>query len=239
MSDPVPSEEFEFREEGLAEGYLSQATDALLSSGRRSALYPKRALDSEERDAHQMVIRRMMAASRRLDFSRTAVLFAALAAEAYINLFLAEGLATRKDRDAIDRLRTPEKYVVGSRLVLGLSILHHDQVPMDDINRLFKLRNQLVHPKSRLVKVRRHHLFDRPGYEDYNPESAARFITSVAVAVAQLREASDPPDEPDDLVARLIEGRRSLIDYGKSVRDNLPDAPYRRIRRSLRAADRA
>jgi hypothetical protein len=146
------------------------------------------------------------------------------AAEAYINLFLDDGLPAPKDRDAVDKLNAPEKYVVGSRLVLGKQVLHHGRAPMDDINRLFKLRNRLVHPKLRLVRVRRHHLFDKPGYDDYNPEAAARFVTSVSAAVATLFEATEPANEPDRLIAYLST-TDDLLEYGQRPRTSLPRAP--------------
>src|SRR5438034_10765040 len=49
---------------------------------------------------------------------RNALLFAGLAAEAYVNEFLAHHLGG-KDLAAVDRLPAVEKYVIGTRLALG------------------------------------------------------------------------------------------------------------------------
>jgi hypothetical protein len=218
-------DEFEFREEDLADEYLWQATEALLASGERSKLYPRRrAADAD--DAQGLILRRLEAANRRLEFSRTAILF--------INLFLAETL-TRKEVDALDRLKPPDKFIVGSQLALGEKRLQHDRAPMGEIIRLFKLRNRLVHPKVRRVKVRRRQLFDRPGYEDFNPEAAARFITTVASTVSMLWKACDLPKEPPSLAARISADVSVLNDYGRLVRENLPTPPSRKVRRSLRS----
>jgi hypothetical protein len=88
----------------------------------------------------------LTARSRRLQFLRTTVLFAALAAEAFANELFDELLPTA-DAKAIDRLPTPEKLLVGTKMATGASPLERGAEPMQSLQTLFATRNRLVHPR--------------------------------------------------------------------------------------------
>jgi hypothetical protein len=92
----------------------------------------------------------LTARNRRLHFLRSTVLFAALAAEAFANELLDELLAPA-DADALDRLPTPEKLLLGPRTATGSSPLERGAQPIQGIVTLFKTGNRLVHPRPRGV----------------------------------------------------------------------------------------
>ena len=233
MADEV---EWEYREENLAGAYLSQAVQASLDTMRPARLYPptKGTKRSSEGLVRDDLLRMMNAASRRLDFARTSILFSALAAEAYVNEFLLRqaghaGLA-KKDVEGLDKLSTPEKYVLGPRAVLGRAVFGRGRQPIQDIRDLFKLRNLLVHPKARRVKVRKNHLFDVPGFEDYNPEAAARFLVAVATAAVALSNATDPPGPVDSTATGVIELSDELLSLTRDAGSQLPPVPRVRLK---------
>jgi hypothetical protein len=83
---------------------------------------------------------------------RRCVLFSALAAEAFINSFIAVTLPKR-DRERIDRKRTVDKYALGPKLAVDedLSDLEKRE-ELTVLERLFTIRNRLVHPKPRQLE---------------------------------------------------------------------------------------
>ena len=88
----------------------------------------------------------MTAMNRHLHFLRSTLLFAALSAEAFANELLDE-LLSSADVTAIDRLPTPEKLLIGTRVAAGTSPLSRGAQPMQGLVELFKTRNRLVHPR--------------------------------------------------------------------------------------------
>ena len=94
------------------------------------------------------------AQTRQIRACRRSALYAAFAAEAFINSFIAATLSTR-DRERIDRNRTVDKYVLGpgspSRTI-SRGFEERDELVV--LERLFTLRNKLVHPKPRQLRQR-------------------------------------------------------------------------------------
>ena len=89
----------------------------------------------------------LTAKTRRLQFLRSAVLFAALAVEAYANELLADILPPR-DWEALDQLKPPEKLLLGTRLAgEGESPLDRGAEPLQSVTELMKVRNRLVHAR--------------------------------------------------------------------------------------------
>jgi hypothetical protein len=89
----------------------------------------------------------MNAYNRRLHFLRSAVLFAALTAEAFTNELLDE-LLSPADFNALDKLPTPDKLLIGTQLACaGKSPLERGAQPLQDLTLLFKTRNRLVHAR--------------------------------------------------------------------------------------------
>jgi hypothetical protein len=203
----------------LADDHLGQAAEALRSSGSPETLYIHSARQSDKPIAHTAA--RALALGKRVGYSRTAILFAALACEAFINEFLDEHLSGA-DLDATDRLTTLDKYVLGPRLAIGRPLLERGHEPAQSIRDLFRLRDRLVHSKPREVP-KRVSLFDDPAeFDTYNPEAAAKFIVAVADAATELGHHSGGEPLQNFTVAAITLGRKVILDYGKNAKQSLP-----------------
>lgn len=129
----------------LSAAYLEQSLDALYAAGNPAVLFEKwREKPPKNKTAEAFMV--LTARRTHLAQCRTATLFAALSAEAYVNEFLAAHLKGN-DLKAVDRMSPVDKYVLGTKLAYGESLFFRDREPFPVINELFKLRNQLVHPK--------------------------------------------------------------------------------------------
>jgi hypothetical protein len=80
----------------------------------------------------------------------------------------------------IDRLGTPDKYALGPELVLGRRLLARGENPLQSISTLFRLRNQLAHPKA--GRSAAWSLGSSEPHPVLNPENAMRHIVEVARA---------------------------------------------------------
>jgi hypothetical protein len=131
------------RERGLSGEYLLQALESLHAAGDPAALFDHwRRFPPKDVDARRD---QMIASARRLrvKFARTSVLFAALAAESYVNEFLAaHGVLDNWDRET-----TPRKYLKGTAEAYGGQLFFTDREAYPVILQLFELRHKLVHPK--------------------------------------------------------------------------------------------
>ncbi len=148
------------RRAGVSDEYLLHALEALQNAGDPAHLFaywrwcsPKEPLKFPGR---------MLAEARqaRTRAARTSVLFAALAAESYVNEFLAaHGVLQEWDREPTHR-----KYLKATAAACGSRLFVADMAPYPTIVHLLKLRDQLVHPKPGLRGV-------APGGSDAGPES--------------------------------------------------------------------
>src|SRR3954465_5956232 len=98
--------------ETLDSVYLHDALEALLQAGDPAYLY---AGTEESEEPARQAYATALVKSRRIKARRDCVLYAAFAAEAFINSFIAATL-DKRDRKRIDRNRTADKYVLGPRL---------------------------------------------------------------------------------------------------------------------------
>jgi hypothetical protein len=122
-------------------------------------------------------------------FARNSILFSAFAAEAYVNEFLTERLA-RADPDAIDRLPTVEKYVVGVTYAVGDRVFPRGAEPVQTLKVLFEMRNELAHPKPKM-----------PGeLTQLTPARAAKVLVASARAGATLNAHARRGDISSDVV---------------------------------------
>lgn len=202
----------------LADEYLAQATEALRAAGSPETLYGEQARTSDKPMMHAAA--RAIATGKRVGYSRTGVLFAALAAEAFINEFLDEQLS-RTDCKAVDRLPTLEKYILGPRLALGAALFDRGAEPAGAIKELFSLRDKVVHSKPREVPPRGS-VFDNPvDFETYNPNVAARFIVAVADAAIELAQHSAQPLQ-NTTALMIAWGPKVILDYGSKATHSLP-----------------
>lgn len=166
----------------MAGDYLTQASEALRAAGSPETLYRDA---FGRRDRWARAIARMWALGNRLEYSRTSILFSAVAAEAYVNHFIAQEFAP-KDAEGLDRLRTVDKFVFAPRLVFGREVFRRDRQPIQRLTELFVLRNELMHLKSAAPVEPKSRWADRQAYERFNPEAAARFLISVPEASLEL-----------------------------------------------------
>lgn len=226
--------EWEFREEELAADFLSQALDALMKCASPTALYRRRTkAEVAELKPREILLDMIGASKKRLEYARTAILFTTLAAEAIVNEFIfIEGKRTglsEPDIQAIDKMSTPDKYVLGVQLVSGAALFDRASGPGQAIGALFKLRRHLVHPKRRLVKVKKSNLFDQAGYDDFNPDAAARFIVAVAEAGEILAKASARPDSDYSFPSSIASRRQAIRELGEMAHENLPSRSGHRV----------
>lgn len=156
-------------------------------------------------EASQVVL---TAYNRRLSFLRNTVLFSALAAEAYANEFLSEILSTASAH-AVDRLRTPDKLLLGPALAGLVSPLTRGQEPHQELVRISNVRNKLVHPRLSGPSAYAHNVND-DDHADIGPTSAANALYAVAVAITLL----DPLTSGPHIIgpAPLIAGWRVTLD---------------------------
>ena len=111
------------RPRNLSAAYLEQAVNALHAAGDAADLFRGRRKPPPD-DATGEKIKRgeaiafLRARHKHMTHCRNAVLFAALAAESYVNEFLGVFL-DGQDREAVDRLSPVNKYVLGTKLASG------------------------------------------------------------------------------------------------------------------------
>ncbi len=201
------------RPASLSGAYLLQALESLHAAGDPDALYGPTRLDEDVAEGRSFFI--VQARQNRVQSCWTAVIFAALAAEAYVNEFLASKLDAKKDRDGLDRLSTVDKYVLGTRVAYPEETLfRRDDEVIPTLAELFGLRNKLVHPKPGFAPSK---LLAPPGEFEglVEPPKVAHYIVMVAgAAVLLMRRAY--PDRPLDVPADMIWfGRTVILEYGK------------------------
>jgi hypothetical protein len=137
------------RPRNLSSTYLEQAADTLYAMGNPPSLYkpwpPPPARDDNQRQRAMMALAARR--SRRV-MGRTAVLFAALAAESYVNEFISAHIAAdSRQYRTLDALNPVNKYLRGTHEAYGENLFFRDREPMQVIAALFEMRTKLVHPK--------------------------------------------------------------------------------------------
>lgn len=206
-------------------GYFEEAVEALRSAGDPRILW--RAVGDHYKgsilEPHQ---RAGDAAQRRLWQLRSSVLFSALAAEAYANEILAE-LVAPADAQALDRLPTVEKLLLGPRVAGLESPLDRSREPIQTIRQLFKTRDLLVHPRKGSPAAFWRYVTDTD--EDLiGPRPAGRFVVAVARMMASLDPLRPPPPvifQPGRLIGKhphVLD--RHLKDLGPTLHAVPPEA---------------
>lgn len=202
----------------LADAHLQQALEALRASGSPERLFSENARLSTNPMVQAGA--RVSATGKRVGFARTAILFAALASEAFANEFLDEHLAPA-DVKALDRLPTVEKYVLGSRIAFGDPLFDRGHEPIQSIQKLFGLRDKLVHARPRPVPALGSVFDDPADFAEYNPAHAAKYIVAAADAAMVVASRSSEPLKNLTVVA-ITQGRELIKRYGRNATDQLP-----------------
>jgi hypothetical protein len=153
---------------------------------------------------------KLTAVNRRLHFLRSAILFAAIAAEAFANELL-DDLLSRADAEALDKLEPAEKLLMGTRLASGVSPLDRGSEPMQGLVKLAQTRNRLVHPRPAGGYAAWAQDLEPRDDEGIGPAAACKAILTVADAIV----ACNPLREHARIygaVARTIARHRSLVE---------------------------
>jgi len=178
--------------QSLAEVYLEEAVAGLAAMGDPEQLYGSgrhRAAAFGPTD-DWVVLLRSHALRRRARLGRASVLFAALAAEANVNVYAREHLP-KAERQTLDGLPTIEKYAIIPRIVTGSVLLRRGEQPLQALKELFELRNLLVHPKPKETDAG----IGRLSWP--NPNEDPRFKASrVAYYILAVRQAAAPLTAP-------------------------------------------
>jgi hypothetical protein len=175
-----------------AEAYLTQAAEALRSAGDPRFLWYS---DIPQRYGEKSILGPLQqagdAGNRRLRALRSSVIFAALTVEAYANDFLDEVLCAA-DANAIDRLPTLEKLLLGPNLAGFAPPFVRGSEPLQTVKKLFEVRNGLVHARSSGYSPFIQYIKERD-HDDFGPSACGRYIRRVAETVATLDNLCKPP----------------------------------------------
>ena len=130
-----------------------------------------------------------------------ACVFAAMAAEAYINFYPRWRSQPARMLDAVDVMSLESKWFVIPALINGGQTLDPGHQPMQDLKFLVATRNKLVHSRPKVAVSIRDGQFDNPQTvaEDYYGPSLAdveRCVGAVRHLVTSL-QAIDPPVETE------------------------------------------
>ena len=196
----------------LAGSYLDRAIKELQASGSSDALYQPRPSGKSNPGLVRGAIGRRLAKLRRREATRSAVLFAMLAAEAYANQYLQIHL-TAAEAQGADRLPTFEKFMLGPRIVHGKDLFDRSSEPAQTLNKLLSQRSTLVHPKLAKSGSRG---------PEYTPLEAAEFIVAVADAAGTLILSSNPQPHLDLTMLAVNRERDDFLGYGRKVTESIP-----------------
>lgn len=219
MREPPPRESAQAA--SLSGDYLADAVDELDAMGDPDALYGPERLDDSDWDEQERLGR---APDARLRHGRNGVLFAAFAAEAYINEF-SSAMLSGADREALDRsLSPPMRYLVVPKYATGEPLFSRDDAVMPEIFTLFRLRNDLAHPKPgfapRRIDRARPFVSASRGREYATrlaPQRLARHIVAVAQAARLLNKRVYGDSSWIDPAEEIALGRDALFAYADAI----------------------
>ena len=227
VDDLAPSAELDVerrRRQTLGGSYLSQAVDQLRASGSADTLYPRLTVPttgSAKQRAMFLAAVSIGARRRRVEFARSAILYSMLAAEAYANQYLQWHL-TGSEFNAVDRLPTLDKYVLGPRIVGSSESLSRGAEPAQTLGRLLELRTRLVHPKLMPEQPRRRGGDEPVDFQDFNPRDAARYLVAVSQAAGWLLVKASSQPHFDPAIANVDLQREHFLAFGATASDELP-----------------
>jgi hypothetical protein len=200
--------------ESMAGTHLEDSVRALRDAGSADALYGPslRATDPDEIGDDDVSLTRDEAAGWRVTYCRRALLFAAFAAEAYANDLLYDKW-DGKDRDALQKLSTVDKYALLPAFAGATTALDRGEEPLQKIKWLFDRRNELVHARPR------DDIDLTWDPTNHNPLAAATSIVAVADAAAKL--TGEVPKA--SVLSYVLAERKALLEYGEHAAGELPD----------------
>jgi hypothetical protein len=154
--------------------------------------------------------------------ARTCALFAALAAEAYVNEFLAGSDLSKARLKKLDALSTIRKYTEGTSEAFGETLFRDGDEVMPSLTRLFKLRHRLVHPKPGFGATGMLDAIDPELDELFALPELAEYVVYVGGAAEVLVRRVYGYDTIDTPASMLWRGRKAVFDYARR-RATLPE----------------
>jgi hypothetical protein len=179
----------------IPEAYLDDAANALRNCGNPAVRYDRLKASGIRADPPPEILA-AQAAHGVIRQMTAGVLFSALAAEAYVNRFLAQNLP-KPDFAAVDRLRTVDKYVIAVSRADPEITFPRDAWPVGRLTQLFAIRNALVHHKP-----------EKPPKDEITPLLLAEFVIAVAEAARRLGGAREHQDVRPLLITKDAEHLR-------------------------------
>jgi hypothetical protein len=138
-------------------------------------------------------------------------------------------LTERRDFEAIDRLPTLDKLVLGTRLVGGPAY-ERGEGDGQTIGQLFALRNKLVHPRPGIGRFPRGAEWPRPDPTFNGPTAAGYGIAVARVGLNLIQIAFPHPNYVETPAVEIVRGEtylRKLAERASSpptpAEDPLPD----------------
>ena len=198
----------------LSGAYLRQAVEALGDAGNPVALYRRwrdrwptnRVLELGVINAAHM---------EHVAMCRTAVLFAALAAESYVNEFLAVHLSD-EDFAECERQPTVEKYEKYTAVAYGEPLFIRGRGPLETLDELFEVRNRLVHPKPGFGAA----TLLEPSDEFrrlFAPDKTASYIVTVGGVASVLMRRAYGFDHVDDAAEPVWQGQAAIYQFANRI----------------------
>jgi len=221
IEEDIAGAERIMRPRTLASGYLHQSAEAMHAAGDPRHLYRQWRQRMPPMPFGRDFMQRW-ARDERFRQARTCILFAAFAAEAFVNEFLAAFELPESRLKEIDMRPTVWKYIDGTAEAYGERLFWAEDEVMPTLKKLFDLRNLLAHPKPG---------FGSPGFfEPDDPQFEARFAMSeLAEYLVMVGGAADllvwrayGYGQVDPLATKLWRARTVVRDFARR-RGHLPE----------------
>jgi hypothetical protein len=214
IEEEIAGAERPIRPRNLSSTYMQEAVDALHAMGNAPSLY-KPWPPPAARDRVRRGVMTVLARQTRRVLARKGVPFAALAAESYVNEFIAAHVAIGTSvYEKLDRFSPVNKYLRGTAESYGETLFLRDREPMEEIAELFDLRTRLGHPKpgfgpaSWLEE-------DDASEEPFAPTRLAEFIIAVGGAGELMIRRAYGFDATDPIASAMWFGRDAIRAYAR------------------------
>jgi len=211
FEDEIAGVERPERPESLAADYLAQALEYLHDAGDPAALYAHYRNFPPADPVTKADEMKTAARKARTKSARSAVLFAALAGEAYVNEFLAaHGVLEEWDREP-----TTRKFLNGTEAAYGSKLMLPDREAYPVLVDLYKLRNLLAHPKPGFG-TKGYRLEAPPDFERlFRLPKVAEYLIMVAGAADTLIPRAYGFETVDIHTMTIWRGRSVIREYAK------------------------
>lgn len=164
------------------------------------------------------------ARNRRLHFLRSSILFSALSAEAFANELLAD-LLSPADAEAMDKLPTPDKLLLGIRAAGHEPPLERGSEPLQSLVTLFRTRNRLVHPRPQGGLAAWVRDVEEAEESALGPRAAQRALICVAEVSASCNELRKHPNLAAGLARTILRHRQIVEQYQAAAGESILDVP--------------